>query len=116
MRYIVIAFIIGVAAFMGWIMFQPECIGGRVFESEQQCVETPGYDRRFCEQTFSRKDDAIYRAGNVFKTQSDCQLRHPVCIEYPGVHGWTPRPSGYCIVRDAGGGLSGMKPVYGPRR
>lgn len=116
MRILVIAFIIGVAAVMSWLIFQPECRGGQVFTNEQHCVSTAGYDRRFCEQAFSRRKDAVYQAGNVFATQSDCQMRHPVCIEYPATHGWTPKPSGYCVVRAGDGALAGMTPVYGPRK
>lgn len=116
MRTLVIALIAGLAAFMGWLWFQPECAGGSVVATEQECLGIPGFDRRFCATAFARPDEVVMRAGNVFQTQSDCQMRHPVCIEYPGIHGWTPKPTGFCVVRGDNGALASMRPVYGPRK
>ena len=116
MRIIPFVIIAAIAAFMGWLWFQPECPGGAIAASEQECVAVPGFDRQFCARAFARPEEAIFRTGNVFATQSDCQLRHAACIEYPGVHGWTPRPTAFCLARDARGGLKTMMPLYGPRK
>jgi len=112
MRLLAIAVILGTGVAMGLLWFQPECAGGHVVATEDQCASTPGFDRVFCARQFLHTDDAIYRAGNVFSTQSDCQMRHPVCIAYPGVHGWTPKPAGFCIVRNPAGEAARVTPVY----
>ena len=116
MRALPLAIIATIAILMGYLWFQPECRGGGIAASEQECVSIPGFDRQFCARAFARPEDAIFRAGNVFATQSDCQLRHPVCIAYPGVHGWTPQPTGYCLAREQGSAQFSMTPLYGPRK
>jgi hypothetical protein len=116
MRIIVFAIIAGVAALMAWLWFQPECPAGAVVADEQECVNVPGFDRQFCARAFARPEEAIFRAGNYFATRDECQLRHLTCVEYPGLNGFTPKPSGFCLLRGADGSLAGMKPVYGPRR
>lgn len=116
MRAVVAIVIAACGAVLGWFWYQPECAGGFIADSEMACVGIPGFDRQFCARAFARPEEAIFRAGNVYASQSDCQLRHPVCIEYPGVHGYTPKPSGFCLVRGADGALASMTPVYGPRK
>ena len=112
MRVLAIGIILGTAVLLGVLWFRPECEGGRVFASENACAADPAYGRAFCARSFALTVDAIGRASNIFHSQSDCQMQHPVCIEYPGVHGWTPRPAGFCIVKGAGGDLKSMVPVY----
>jgi len=111
MRLIVFAVIGGIAAFMAWIILNPDCEGS-IVSSEQNCLSVAGFDRAFCASAFARPEEAIYRAGNVFRSQQDCQVRFLNCIEFPGVHGWTPKPQGYCVVRGANGALARMTPVY----
>ena len=115
MHIVVLAIIGGVAAFLGWLFLTPDCRGA-VVATESACVQQPGFDRAFCARAFARPEEAIYRAGNVFATQADCNVRHPVCITFPGVHGWTPTPNGYCIIRAADGDLASMTPVYDKSR
>ncbi|HRK23856.1 MAG TPA: hypothetical protein PLQ11_02780 [Beijerinckiaceae bacterium] len=113
MKAIVFVVIGGVAALLGWLFFQPECFQGVVVASEHACVQVPGFDRQFCERAFARPEEAIFRAGSFYQTRDDCLRRHTDCIEFPGVHGYTPKPTGYCVLRGADGSLAGMKPVYG---
>ena len=115
MRVVVFLIIGAIAGWMAWLALESGC-PNPVVASEAECVEVKGFDRAFCANAFARPEEAIYRAGNIFATQSDCQMRHPICIEYPGVHGWTPKPTGYCLERESAGQLARMEPVYGPKR
>ena len=112
MRALAILIIAATAVLLGTLWFEPECKGGRVFASEDACAATNGYGRAFCARVFVQADDAILKSGNYYQSQSDCQMRHPVCIAYPGVHGWTPKPAGFCIVKGAADDLQRMTPVY----
>lgn len=111
----IVAFIIiaGVAAIIGWFAFTPQCPGGAVATGEVECQQILGFDRAFCQMAFARQEDAIRRAGNVFATQQDCNQRHITCIPFPGLHSWTPKPTGFCLVKSKDGALARMEPVYG---
>lgn len=111
MKILVFLIIGGVAAIIGWSIFNRDCDGVRV-ATESECVAAKGFDRAFCARAFARPEEAIYRAGNVFKTQSECSVRNLNCIEFPGVHGWTPKPLTYCVVRADNGTLASMTPLY----
>lgn len=111
MRIVALAIIAGIAIFMGWKMLSPECAGSKV-TTEAQCVNVSGFDRAFCARAFANTDDVIVRAGNMFPNQQDCQVRFLTCIEFPGVHGWTPKPEAYCVVRGSDGALAQMFPTY----
>lgn len=116
MKYLTFVIIGGITALIAWLLVvRPECGEGRVVASEAECLAVPGFDRRFCAKAFARPEEAIFRAGNVFETLSACQQRFTQCIEYPGAHGYTPKPTGYCLVRGADGALASMTPVYGRR-
>lgn len=112
MRVLAILIIAATAVILGTLWFQPVCPGGQVFANEDACAAAEGFGRAFCARAFVQADDAILKSGNYYHSQSDCQMRHPVCIAFPGVHGWTPKPQGFCMVKDAAGGLSRMTPVY----
>ncbi|HRJ69846.1 MAG TPA: hypothetical protein PK812_09570 [Beijerinckiaceae bacterium] len=115
MKFIAIAIIAGVAGFMGWLWFQPECRGGAVVASETACVSITGFDRAFCASAFARPEEAIRRAGGIFPTRDACLKRHTDCIDVAGTGGfggYAAKPAGFCLVRGADGGLSRMVPVY----
>jgi uncharacterized protein YgiB involved in biofilm formation len=111
MRIIALAIIAGIAAFMGWKILTPDCPGA-IVATEAECVNVAGFDRAFCSRAFAQTEEAILRAGNVFKSQQDCQVKFLNCTAFPGVHGWTPQPQGFCIARGADGAMSRMTPVY----
>ncbi len=116
MKYIAFGVITGVAGLIAWLLLvQPECSDGAVVADESACLRVAGFDRMFCASAFARPEEAIFRAGNVYQTLSDCQKRFTTCIDSPGAHGYTPKSSGYCLVRAADGALASMRPVYGLR-
>jgi hypothetical protein len=113
MRIIVIAFILLVAGIIGYFALQPACRGGAVIKDSQSCASA--FDTAFCATAMRLAADVAVRSGEVFSSQSACLERWPVCIARRDVQGFAPKPSGYCVARDASGGLARLEPVYSVR-
>ena len=110
---LVIAFIVAVAAFMGWKAMQPQCPGGAVVADEAAC--RANFDALFCLQAMPETQRVAKTSGETFKTQSACQEQWPVCVERADVSAWAPRPASYCVSRAADGGIARIEPVYSRR-
>ena len=115
MKFVTFLIIGGVAVVMGWLWFQPDCAGGAIASNEDECVSIKGFDRAFCARAFARPEEAIFAAGNAFATQSDCLKRFVDCVAMPKPVNWSPKPSGFCVVRGITGNVQRMVPYYGPR-
>ena len=109
----VIAFIVAVAAFMGWRLMQPACQGGSVVADEQQCQAVFG--AAFCARAMPEALAAARTGGGAFPTQAKCLDQYPVCLERSDVAAWTPKPKAWCIVRGAGGEIARVEPIYAIR-
>ena len=109
----VIAFIVAVAAFMGFRLLQPSCPGGAVVADEQQCRAEFG--AAFCGRAWPEALAAAKTGGGAFRTQSECLDKYPVCIERSDVAAWAPKPSSYCIARGPDGEVAHVEPVYAIR-
>ncbi|HMN73300.1 MAG TPA: hypothetical protein PKA55_15680 [Rhodoblastus sp.] len=109
----VIAFIVAVAAFMGWRLMQPACPGGAVVADEQQCRAEFGAP--FCDKAWREAMAAARTGGGSFPTQAKCLDQYPACIERSDVSAWTPRPKSYCIARGPDGEVAHVGPVYAIR-
>lgn len=109
----VIAFIVAVAAFMGWRLMQPACPGGAVVADEQQCRAE--FDAAFCGKAMPVALAAGRTGGGAFPTQAKCLDEYPACVERPDVSAWTPKPSGYCLARGPDGEIAHLEPVYSRR-
>lgn len=110
---IVVFGIIAVIAVVIIVMARGGGCSGAVVRSEHDCLRVEGFDRAFCARAFARPEEAIYRAGNVFRTHAECSARFTVCIPYPGVNGWTPEPKGFCLIRQGDEAI--MTPNYDSR-
>ncbi|MFO1167763.1 MAG: DUF1190 domain-containing protein [Rhodoblastus sp.] len=109
----VIAFIVAVAAFMGWKLLQPQCPGGAVVADEQQCRAQ--FDAAFCGKAWPEALTAARTQGGAYATQAQCLDKFPACIPRSDVPAWTPRPNGYCIARGPDGEVAHVEPVYAIR-
>ena len=109
----VFAFIIAVAALMGWRWMQPACSGGVIVADEQQCRAAFGAD--FCARAMPRAHADAREKGGAFATQAQCLDVHPVCIERNDVSAWTAKPSSYCLVRGSNGEVARVEPIYSIR-
>ncbi len=109
----VFAFIVAVAAFMGWRLLQPACPGGAVVADEQQCAATFGAD--FCGRALPEGLALARKAGGSFPTQAKCLDTYPACIERSDIPAWTQKPSGYCLARGPDGAAARVEPVYAIR-
>lgn len=113
MKAIVFLIIAGIAGLIGYKVLTPQCAGGAVVVSAAACEATTGFDRAFCQRAFAQEEAAIRNAGNMFADQQTCSVKFLNCIPFPGgVHGWTPKPSGFCLVRGADGAVARMTPIY----
>ncbi|MDE2363855.1 MAG: hypothetical protein KGM42_14355 [Hyphomicrobiales bacterium] len=111
MPALVIVFILGIAAFMGWRALRPECAAPAVaIANEADC--RANFDALFCLQAMAETERVARASGGSFPTQSACLERFPVCIERSDVSAWTPRPARYCVARAADGGIARIDPVY----
>lgn len=109
----VIAFIVALAAFMGWRLMQPACPGGAVVADVQQCSAV--FDAGFCSRAIAEGLAQARQAGGSFPTLAKCLDRYPACIERSDIPAWTPKPSAYCIARDPEGEIAHVEPVYAIR-
>lgn len=109
----VFAFIVAVAAFMGWRLLQPDCPGGAVVADEQQCLAQ--FDAAFCGRAMPEALSAARKTGGAYATQSQCLDKFPVCIQRSDVPAWTPKPSGYCLAKGPDGDVAHVEPVYAIR-
>ena len=109
----VLAFILAIAAFMGWAFIQPECAGGAVIADEAAC--RANFDAPFCLQALPEAQRVARRSGETFKTQSACLEQWPVCLERSDVPAWAPRPASFCVARAPDGGIARIEPVYSRR-
>ncbi|MCC0006311.1 MAG: hypothetical protein H6872_14740 [Methylobacteriaceae bacterium] len=109
----VIAFIIAVAAFMGWRAMQPDCPGGAIVADAQQCRTTFG--ENFCAKAMPEALAIARRGGGSFPTQAACLDQYPACIERSDIAAWTPRPASYCLARGADGEVARAEPRYAIR-
>lgn len=109
----VIAFIVAVAAFMGWRLMQPDCAGGKIVADEQQCLAVFGAP--FCAKAMPEAFTRARTGGGAFGTQSECLDKYPVCIARTDVAAWTPKPSAYCLARGPDGAVARAEPVYAIR-
>lgn len=113
MKALVFLIIAGIAGLIGYRVLTPQCAGGAVVTSAAVCESTAGFTRAFCQQAFAQEETAIRNAGTLFADQQTCSEKFLICMPFPGgVHGWTPKPSGYCLVRGADGAIARMTPVY----
>lgn len=110
---LVIAFIVAIAAFMGWKALQPVCGGGQVIADEASC--RAHFDALFCLQALPEMRRVAATGGETFQTQAACLDQWPVCIERSNVSAWAPRPASYCVVRAADGAIARIEPVYARR-
>jgi len=109
----VIAFLVAVAAVLGWRLMQPACPGGIVVADEQQCRAQFG--AAFCGKAMPEALAAARAGGGAFAAQAQCLEKYPVCIERSDVAAWTPKPSGYCLARGPDGEVAHVEPVYAVR-
>ena len=113
MRILVFAFILAVAAFMGWKAFDAECPGGQTVSIEEECRAKFGAP--FCARAWPETERIARISGGAYKTQSDCLAEWPVCVERSDVTAWAPRPARFCIARAADGGIGRIEPLYARR-
>lgn len=109
----VIAFIVAVAALMGWRWMQPACSAGVIVADEQQCRAAFGAD--FCAKAMPRARADAREKGGAFATQAQCLDVHPACIERTDVSAWTAKPASYCLVRGGDGAVARIEPIYAIR-
>lgn len=112
MRFVV-AFMVVVAAVMVWALSRADCAGGSVVADAQQCAKT--FDAQFCARALQAGLAKARTAAGSFPTQAKCLDQYPVCIERSDILAWTQKPSAYCIVRGADGGVARAEPVYAIR-
>ena len=109
----VIAFMIAVAAFMGWQALQPQCPRGAMVADEASC--RANFDADFCRQALPAAQRTARISGETFKTQSACLEQWPVCVERSDVSAWAPKPASWCMARAPDGGIARIEPVYSKR-
>ncbi|MFV0281825.1 MAG: hypothetical protein ACK5JM_13835 [Rhodoblastus sp.] len=108
----VIAFIVAVAGFMGWLALKPSCAGVEV-AGQAQCQEA--FSAAFCAHAMAQGLAAAQKGGGAYTTQAKCLDQYPVCIERSDVAGWTPKPRAYCVAAGPDGAVARAEPVYGIR-
>jgi hypothetical protein len=109
----VIAFILAIAAFMGWNALRPECPGGAVLADEAQC--RAAFDAAFCARAMPETIRVARRSGQTFSSQSACLEQWPVCDARSDVSAWAPRPASFCVARAPDGAIGRIEPVYSRR-
>ena len=97
MRFVIIAFIAGVAIFMAWLAFQPVCEGGVEAATEAECRKTGKFDVHFCREAFLRAEHVGRSTSGGYSTQQECMRTHPVCFEAEGFRGYVAKPKAYCL-------------------
>jgi len=110
MRFVVFAFIAGVAAFMGWLFVQPVCPGGVLATTEAECRAGGTFSARFCHEAFVAGEHVARQSGG-FSSQTECLAKYNICIEGEGFIGYVAKPKGYCVKAKADGAPSG-DPFY----
>ena len=106
----VVAFIVAVAAVMGWLALKPVCPGGAVIADEAAC--RANFDALFCLQALPEMQRVARRSGETFANQSACLEQWPVCIERSDVAAWAPRPESYCVARAPDGAIARVEPIF----
>jgi hypothetical protein len=109
----VVAFIVAIAAFIGWKALQPVCPGGAVVAGEAEC--RANFDALFCLQALPEMQRVARRSGESFSTQAACLDQWPACLERADVAAWAPRPASFCVTRGADGAIARMEPIYSRR-
>ena len=104
LRNISFLFIFAIAAFIGWMWFQPVCAGGAIVKDEAACRAAAGFDAAFCRDVFSRTAKIAFEVGPSYVSEQECRDKWPVCDPHaPAGFQWGARPSSWCVVRAAGG-------------
>lgn len=102
MKFIVFAFIAGVAAFLGWQMLQPVCPGGTVVKSEAECQQTSGFNAAFCRKAFVAAR-ALENKGAGYSTTFECQRHYSDCIVADHIVGYVGKAKSVCVRKEPSG-------------
>lgn len=102
MKFIVFAFMIGIAGFMLWLFLQPVCPGGVVVATQAECQKVSGFSVAFCQKAFT---SARHLEGNVggYSNLNDCNKRFPICVEAEGFVGYVPKAESVCVRKESSG-------------
>jgi uncharacterized protein YgiB involved in biofilm formation len=111
MKVMILLFIVGVAAVMGWFALRGECQGGQIVTSEAQCRQSASLDANVCAEVFRRAPELIRNAATIFTDRERCLQQYAACVPHANNAAFTPQPHGFCVVA-SGGAISRQEPVY----
>jgi uncharacterized protein YgiB involved in biofilm formation len=113
MKYIVIAFILGVAGLIAFLWIRGECPGGRLVTAEDTCRSEQGFEPAFCREVFRRAPTMARTAATVYTDAQACRNDFAECLPHAtNTAGFVPRPHGFCVSADSDGRVATMTPVY----
>lgn len=110
-KFLVLALIALTGVVIAFGMWQGECLGGAVAESEAACLKS-GLPPGVCRMAFVQAEDVARSSGPLYNDRALCEARYPACLEARRATGWVPRPAGFCIVPDRAGGVGRLTAVY----
>lgn len=108
LRSSIVAGVLAFVALVGWLAFSSDC-DGKIVRNAWQCVRNAGFEPAFCNNLYEPQERAIARAPASFPSESSCRSQFQNCEAGKG--GWVAKPTSFCVVRGANGGVARVQPV-----
>lgn len=107
MKYVIFAFIAGIAGAMAYFAIQGECPGGTVVKDSAECRGS-GFNAADCDGALRSAWRKATQDYAPFPTQDQCLRHFPLCEAHRAVSsGFTPTPRAFCVARAGNGTIDG---------